>query len=236
MMFFLYHTGVKGMQWGVRHGPPYPINPKNPGPITIKKGTSFKRLSVHRENASKGHAYVTYLKNDSEHYRGFFAARLKAINKNAKVYSIDLKAAQDLKAPSKQERLNTFIELYKNDPIIKKELGSYHKDDFHFFTPLPRAFYERQYSNLDAKQLKNKGYTTFVRAIGGNEYVRSEYFKRLSNKGYSFVTDDMDAGRFGKEPSIVFNRETGLTYMGQQPISTKEIISIYKKRGTYIKE
>lgn len=230
----ILHSGVKGQQWGIRHGPPYPLDPKNPGDITIKKGASFKRLSIHQENASKGHAYVTYLKNDSEHYKGFFGARLKATNGNAAVYSIDLKAAEDLKAPSKQKRLDTFIDLYKSDPIIGKELGSYHKGDWHYFTPLPRMFYERQFSKLDSSKLREKGYDTFARAIGGNEYVRSEYFKRLARDGYSFVTDDMDAGRFGKEPSIIFDREKSLNYMGQKEVSAKDIASTWKREGTYI--
>jgi len=236
MSGFLKHHGVKGMQWGVRHGPPYPIDHNNPGDITIKKGTSFKRLSIHQENASKGHAYVTYLNKDSRHYRGFFSARLKAMNNNATVYSIDMKAAQDLKAPSKQKRLDTFMELYKDDPIIAKELGSYHKDDWHFFTPLPRKFYEYKYSKLDEKKLREKGYDTFVRAIGGNQYVRDAYFKKLAEKGYSFVTDDMDAGRFGKEPSIIFDRQKSVVYIGQKEVPMDEIASIWKEEGTYLKD
>lgn len=232
----LRHHGIKGQQWGVRHGPPYPLNPKNPGPITIKKGTTFKRLSVHQENVSKGHAYVNYLKKDSHHYRGFFAARLRATNKGATVYGIELKAAKDLKAPSKQKRMEVFLDMYKEDPILRKELGRYHKSDYHKFTPLPRIFYEKKFSSLSKEELRTKGYDTFVRSIGGNEYTRSKYFKRLADEGYSFVTDDMDAGRFGKEPSIVFDREKDLTYMGQTPISTKEMMGIWKKEGTYMKD
>lgn len=230
----LSHHGIRGQQWGIRHGPPYPIDPKNPGDITIKKGTTFKRLSIHQENAAKGHAYVTYLKKDSEHYKGFFAARLKAINKGATVYTIDMKATEELKAPSKQKRLETFLELYKSDPVIAKELGSYHKDDWHYFTPLPRKFYEIRYSMLNPEKLREKGYETFVRSIGGNEYVRGQYFKRLSEKGYSFVTDDMDAGRFGKEPSIIFDREKSTFYLGQREVSRKEISDILRREGTYV--
>lgn len=230
----LYHHGIKGQQWGVRHGPPYPLD--GTGDISIKSGTTFKRLSLYDESSSKGHAYVNYLKNDSRHYRGFFAARLKAMNNNADVYSIELKAAQDLKAPSKQKRLETFLELYKDDPAFGKELGGYHKGDWHYFTPLPKAFYERKFSKLKDDKLEDLGYRTFVRSVGGNEYTRSKYFEALAKKGYSFVTDDMDAGRFGKEPSIVFDREKSLTYIGQSPVSTKEMMSIWKEEGTYMKK
>lgn len=54
----LSHHGIKGQQWGVRHGPPYPLQ-EGAGDISIKKGTSIKRLSINDESSAKGHAYVT---------------------------------------------------------------------------------------------------------------------------------------------------------------------------------
>lgn len=231
----LMHHGVKGQQWGVRNGPPYPIDKEN-HPVYIKAGTKFKRLSIYDESASAGHAYVNYLKSDSRRYRGFFGARLKAMNKGATVYSVELEAAKDLMAPSKQERVKTFVELYKNDPVLRKRLGDYHKDDYHNFTPMPRKFYEQQYSNLAKDQIKTKGYETFVKAIGGDEYVRNAYFQRLTEKGYHFVTDDQDAGVFGTAPSIIFDRQASTRYGGQSEISDKEIQETWRKEGTYINE
>lgn len=231
---YLAHHGIKGMQWGVRHGPPYPIDKHN-NPTLIRKGTTIKRLSVRDESVAAGHAYVTFLKKDTEHYKGFFGARLKAINNNAKVYSVTMKAKDDLLSPSRKERVNTFLELYKDDPILRKELGSYHKSDHHFFTPLPRKFYEKQYSQLKSEKIEKKGYDTFVRAIGGNDYVRSKYFERLANKGYSFVIDDMDAGRFGEAPSIILDRVRSVKYEGQTELTSKEIMKTWAKEGTYIK-
>lgn len=231
----LYHYGKKGMQWGVLHGPPYPIN-EHTSTTRIRKGTTIKRLSVRDESVAAGHAYVTYLKRDTQHYKGFFGARLKAINKGADVYSITMTAKGDLLSPSKKERVDTFLDLYKSDPILRKELGSYHKSDSHFFTPLPRQFYEKRYSSLNEKQLNSKGYDTFVRAIGGNEYVRSKYFEKLANKGYSFVNDDMDAGRFGDAPSIILDRQRSVKYEGQTKLSNKEIYKTWAKEGTYIKK
>lgn len=230
----LSHHGIKGQQWGVRHGPPYPIDKDNAS-VTIKKGTHFRRLSMYDERHSSGHAYVNYLKDDIEHYRGFFTARLKALNKGAEVYSIDMEARSDLKAPSKNERIKTFIELYSKDKTLRKELGRYHKEDTGRVTPLPKIFYEWQYSHLKFDDISKKGYDTFVRAVGGNEYIRSKYFEALSKKGYSFVTDDMDAGRFGKAPSIVFDRSKDTVYIDQKPVSLKEATEIVKRRGIYNK-
>lgn len=232
----LYHHGVKGQQWGVRNGPPYPIDPEN-HPVHIKQGTKFKRLSLYDESNSAGHAYVNYLKSDSHRYKGFFGARLRKIGGGKDVYSVELEAAKDLMAPSKQERVKTFIELYNEDMTLRKKLGSYHKDDYHDFTPLPRKFYEQQYSNLDSKALSTKGYETFIRAIGDQDpYVRNAYFARLTEKGYHFVTDDMDAGTFGKAPAIIFDRQASTKYKGQSAVSNKEINSIWRQEGTYLKE
>lgn len=231
----LSHHGVKGQQWGVLHGPPYPINQQNH--ITrIRKGTTIKRLGVNDESAAKGHAYVTFLKSDTEHYKGFFGARLTAIHKGKDVYSITMKAKDDLLSPSKKERVKTFLELYMDDPVIAKELGDYHKSDYHKFTPLPKKFYERQYSKLNVDQLKTKGYDTFVRSIGGNEYIRSAYFQKLAQKGYSFVNDDQDAGRCGKSPAIIFDRQKSTEYKNQNVVSKKEIMDIWKREGTHIKD
>ena len=235
MQYELYHHGVKGQQWGVLHAPPYPVDPQD-HVTRIRKGTAIKRLSVNDESAAKGHAYVTYLKSDTEHYKGFFGARLAAINKGKDVYSITMTAKRDLLSPSKKERVRTFVEMYMDDPVIAKELGGYHKSDYHEFTPLPKKFYEWQYSRLKASQLKSKGYDTFVRSIGGNEYIRSEYFKRLAKKGYSFVNDDQDAGRFGKEPSIIFDRQKSVEYKNQKVVPKKEIIKTWMHEGTRIKK
>ena len=105
MLNELAHHGIKGQQWGVRHGPPYPIQKGNG--VTLRMGTKISRLSIYDESVSKGKAYVNYNRLDAEHYKGFFGARLKAINKNAKVYELTFSAKKDMKSPDFQTRMNT---------------------------------------------------------------------------------------------------------------------------------
>lgn len=227
---YLAHHGVKGQKWGIQNGPPYPIEQGHG--VTIKKGYKFHRLTKYDESNKKGHDYVTYLQKDNDRYKGFFGAMLQG--RNNKVYDVTLEAAKDMTSPSAKKRLETFIELYKNDPMIGKELGRYHKGDWHFFTPNSTSHYEKKYSNLKGEQLTKEGYNTFVRAIGGNEYIRSAYFKALAEKGYSFVRDDLDGGKFGYMPSISFDR-SNFNYLGQEQVDRKTISENWRKYGTRLK-
>lgn len=225
---FLAHYGVPGMKWGVRHD-------RKSGDIRIRKGTHFGRLSVYDESKSKGHAYVNYLKSDIQRYKGFFGANLRRQHRGKEVQSIDLIAKKDMKAPSKQTRIDTFKKLHSTDKNISKELADYHKKDWHYFTPLPKKFYEIKIRNLKGDKLVKYGYKHFARSIGANAYIRDKYFKELAKKGYDFVIDDLDAGKFGKEPAIIFDRNKSTTYGGQTTISKKEIKETWKKYGTFIK-
>lgn len=222
MLNELAHHGIKGQQWGVRHGPPYPIQKGNG--VTLRMGTKISRLSIYDESVSKGKAYVNYNRLDAEHYKGFFGARLKAINKNAKVYELTFSAKKDMKSPDFQTRMNTFKEMYKNDPEIVKELAEYYRSQHIKWAPL--AWYERKYKNLSDEDLEKFGYNTFVRSLGDvNRKTSEKYFNELIRKGYDFVMDDMDGQymlKYGREPSIVFDREN-MQYEGRQEVKWKEI-------------
>ena len=218
----LFHHGVKGQQWGVKHGPPYPIQKGNG--VTISMGTKISRLSIYDESASQGKAYVNYNNLDKEHYKGFFAARLKAVHKNAPVYEITFTAKKDLKSPGFDERMNTFKDLYKNDPEIRKELTKYYKSNHIKFAP--DFVYSKKFKDMSDKQLEKFGYDTFVRSLGDQNRKTSEkYFNELIRKGYDFVMDDMDGQhmlKYGREPSIVFDR-SNLNYEGQEEVHWNEI-------------
>ena len=235
-MDYISHGGPGSGRYPKGSGKKYLKINRKTGDFTLKKGATFKRLSVYDESKAKGHAYVNYLREDVQRYRGFFGANLRRQHRGKDVQSITLTAKKDLKAPSKQTRIDTFKKLHATDKNISKELADYHKKDWHYFTPLPRKVYEIKIRNLKGDKLIDYGYKHFVRAIGGNPYIRDAYFKELSKKGYSMVTDDLDAGKFGKAPAIIFDRNKSTKYGGQSIVSKEEIMKTWKKYGTHIKK
>lgn len=73
---YLKHHGVKGQKWGVRHGPPYPIEDK-----VMRKGTRVSTIAPNSPNPDvyKDRDRPMYIYNPSDKwdktvYRGPFAA------------------------------------------------------------------------------------------------------------------------------------------------------------------
>lgn len=138
-------------------------------------------------------------------------------------------------SPSQKERIDTFLELHKNDPRISKELAAYAKSNWHKATPLPQKFYELNYAHMSGEKLVKKAYKDFASSLGANEYIRNEYFKALKKKGFTFVQDDLDANKFGKYPVIIFDRSESTEYSGRTKVSKEESKKIWREEGTFLK-
>lgn len=120
----LRHHGILGQEWGVRNGPPYPLDKKtiksaykqqkinnksiNKGVRsdnfrdrhTISKGTIMYRTSANPNESLSGPKYVSYLDVDRNNYKGGWV-RLTA--KADKAYEYKYLLTEDLKVPSRQE-------------------------------------------------------------------------------------------------------------------------------------
>lgn len=217
-------------------------NPRNSSYI-VPKGSKIQRLSRFDESKAKGHAYVTFDPEDNERYKGFFgklltrtaaAEKAKGATEGTEVYVHDIVAREHLWSPSKRDRIQTFLNMYKDDPIgMGKTLGNYHTKEFHDTGWLPKFVYRRQYANLHGSQKITKGYRTFVKAIGDekNKKLRDSYFERLGKMGYNMIQDDQDSGRSGIKPSIVLDRSRSLSYNGKRTLLGDEVKEHLKKYG-----
>lgn len=209
----------------------------------LPKGTKIQRLSRFDESRAKGHAYVTFQDEDNARYKGFFGKRLresaaidKALGKKrgTEVYLHDIEAKETLLSPDKRTRINTFLEMYHDQPSeIGKTLGNYHTKEYHDTGRLPKFVYRRQYSRLRGTNKVTKGYRTFVKAIGdnSNKKLRDEYFRRLRQKGFNMIQDDQDSGRSGLRPSIVLDRARSLQYNGKRELLGEEVKENLRKYG-----
>lgn len=240
MYDYLIHHGVKGQQWGVKHGPPYPIDYDNYRTL-VKRGNTLHRISARDESEEKGMAYATFYKKDNDHFKGFFSKQLlrgsHGLDSAEKVFDITLEAAQDLLSPSYKERLDTFVEMMNDEDFnLSKKLaeyeGTYINGNDRSIPAISRGLQfiseKTRYTSKKAeKDSYGNGiqYKTFTRSLGAPDgKVRQEYFKRLSDKGFNMVVDDYDRKiSYGSQPIIVFNRDGTLKYVGQRELSKDEI-------------
>ena len=111
----LQHHGVKGQTWGIRNGPPYPIEKGHRGrnyyadyttkgrlfcDSVLREGTTFKRVQVGKD-FEQYEFYATHKHKDTKYYGEEFSKNLIKRGQNPDdIYQIKLKATKDLKIPS----------------------------------------------------------------------------------------------------------------------------------------
>lgn len=104
----LYHHGIKGQKWGVRRGPPYPIEDK-----TMAKGTRLNNVSTYLRNPTDRWLY-TYNpddKWDTSVYKGPFSI-YKLQMGGLGIFEHQYEVVKDLKMPTSKERMDEFRNTY----------------------------------------------------------------------------------------------------------------------------
>lgn len=217
----LSHHGVKGQEWGVRNGPPYPIEDK-----VLKKGTRINSVSArytdsdaYRKSGKPIYTYRSDEKWDNKVYKGPFALYLVRYRGAQFIKEHAYETTKDLRMPTSTERKQVFkdmlddkktsedmkndIEKYRN-ALIQQQVGS--KDQI------------KSYKSLDVNNIKTQkdvrvAYDIFNHAMEAAYAQKSttEYLKRMSKK-WDAMVDDNNQGVYNDahDPIIVFKGNLAL--------------------------
>lgn len=229
----LYHHGVKGQHWGVRRGPPYPIED-----TTLHKGQKLNTVHWNPNTESfmknRGKSW-TYTYNpddawDSKVYKGPFSY-YKVRQTGMMMHEHQFEVVKDLKMPTSKERLDNFIQLYgENKSMFSKELKKYKKLLDRYGVDTDRR------KGLDLKKVKTsedyqKAYTIFNHMMENVERFKStKKYAELMSKKFDAMVDDNNQGVYNNahDPIIIFRANEVLKQIGDAKIvDVREMMKNY---------
>lgn len=246
----LYHHGIKGQHWGVKRGPPYPLDSASAAyqkagkkfldrksqDVTLKKGTQFQRIATAANSDFTKGVYMSYKNADKDLYKGVLGRmRVSWMLKNegdAKLSEITLTSKKDIKLPSKDVRMDEFKKLYDSDPKGVLDLINEHE----------RSRYGRKDMSYDYDYFKTKGratnlYEKFNDSLAfGVTHPRGDviqkYYDALQKRGYDGIPDENDIrlGTFkAQAPIILFDTQKTIGKVAQRELSAAEVYSAYNR-------
>lgn len=228
-MSFLSHHGVKGQRWGVRHGPPYPIEDR-----VLRKGhrlNSVSGIEKTEDYINKGSALYTYNPNDqwdSNIYKGPFSKYLKMYRDVPVVYDHEFVVVKDLKMPTKKERVDEFVNVVLTNKKALNEMVN---------TAAMLAAYNvggeeqaKEYMDFAAgklttmKDMRNVGYKVFNHMMEAYSRYDSttQYMTTMASK-YDAMVDDNNQGVYNDahDPVIIFRAKEAIEPYAKMKVGNK---------------
>lgn len=255
MSNYLVHHGVKGQQWGVRNGPPYPIEDK-----VLRKGTKINSISgkyissdSYKKNGNWMYTYRADEKWDNAVYKGPFAKYLVMYRGAQFIKEHEFETVKDLKMPTRNERVAEFKNMLddkKTNKIVKADLDKYQK--LLVQQQIGNKEEQKRYAEFDSNNIKNAqdiktAYEIFNHAMEAVHLNKStqEYAKRMSKK-YDAMVDDNNQGIYNDahDPIIIFKADKALKDIGDGThyLTVKEIVDNHDfvekelaKKGQHVK-
>ena len=223
----LYHHGIKGQRWGVRRGPPYPIED-----TVMLRGTKLNSVSGYSDSEEyrNSRKWIYTFNPDDEHdskiYKGPFSYYLKEDGFKY-IYEHRFETVKHLKMPTKKERIDEFIDIYKSNKLgttldlariqLTMKLQGVGSEEIRKLN-VWKADLERDRMRL---------YRLFNHAMQEGEKFRStrEYMKIMESK-YDAMVDDNNQGVYNHahDPVIIFKAHEALKTIGDvRLVEVKEI-------------
>ena len=232
--YSIKHHGIKGQHWGVRRGPPYPIEDK-----VLRKGTRLNSVSLlndseaYRKSKKWMYTYNPDDDWDSKVYKGPFSAYKTNWGYGQRyIYEHRFEVVSDLKMPTKQERIDEFINVYKKMPI---------RTAF----DLERVRTWMQQYDVGSKEAQNtnvwklktpedykRAYEIFNHAMERVEnYASTKAYAKIMSTKYDAMVDDNNQGVYNRahDPIIIFRAETALKEIGKA-----RLVDINEIRDNYV--
>lgn len=219
-MELLTHHGIKGQKWGVKNGPPYPIDKSERKMVALKKGSTAYRVATIPNETDKGYAFISYKDKDHEKYINSTKAMQEVFGNAWEGFDMTLKVTKDLVVPTKKYAVDELIKAVSRDPALKKEYAKA-ASKMHIFKPSP--IIKKELESAKSEKEVAKIYRDISLAAATSSDFRNKYFSRLQSQGYSAMYDggDMDGkGANTEAPILVFERKGYLDVVDVKAITS----------------
>lgn len=229
----LYHHGIKGQKWGVRHGPPYPIDDN-----VMRKGTKINSVSTYSDSEKyRNRKAWTYTYNpdddwDSKIYKGPFSVyRIRSTNRY--VFEHQFEVVDDLKMPTRKERIDEFIDLYNRDAkTVNREMTLVQRQ-LNRHDILSSAAAKVNFGHLQSEEDFKAAYEVFNHAMENvSAFKTTKAYADAMAQKFDAMVDDNNQGIYNgaHDPVIIFRADQVLKEIGPaRMVEMSEIADNYRE-------
>lgn len=197
--------GLKANNGAFETDPPYPIEDK-----VLRKGTKLNSVELAKSHKTKRwkYTYNANDKHDKEIYEGPFSMYKYIVTNGKPLVSQEYEVTQDLILANKKERVDEFINLYKDH-----KLSTYKALKNTQSTLIRNNIGSKDVQQLKLRKLKSdddfkKAYEIWNHAMENiSQFAATKRYGRIMASKYDGMIDDNNQGVYNDahDPIIIFN-------------------------------